>query len=77
MSKTSPVSIFVAATAALALSSIQPEPVLGGEMGGLKEWTTDQDVDDDSKLDAEAKKAAKKAKEEDICIPVGEGENCW
>ena len=24
-----------------------------------------------------AKKAAKKAKKENICIPIGEGENCW
>ena len=30
-----------------------------------------------SKLDEAAKAAKKKAKEEDICIPIGEGENCW
>ena len=46
-------------------------------MGGLKEWTTDQDIDDESTLDDSAKKAAKKAKEKDYCIPIGEGENCW
>ena len=47
------------------------------EMGGLKEWTTDQDIDDKSTLDKAAKKAAKKAKKSNVCIPVGEGENCW
>ena len=46
-------------------------------MGGLKEWTTDQDIKDKSTLDKAAKKAAKKAKKSNICIPVGEGENCW
>ena len=48
-----------------------------GEYGGLKEWTTDQKVDEKSTLDNDAKAAAKKAKDEDICIPIGEGENCW
>ena len=27
--------------------------------------------------DADAQRAADKAEEEDICIPIGEGENCW
>ena len=45
--------------------------------GGLKEWTTDQSVDEESVLDEAAKKQQKKAEDEDICIPVGEGENCW
>jgi len=48
-----------------------------GEMGGLQEWSSDQDIDPESKPDAAAKKAAEKAKEADICIPIGEGENCW
>ena len=30
-----------------------------------------------AKKDADAKAAAKKAAEQDICIPIGEGENCW
>ena len=47
------------------------------DMGGLKEWTTDESVESDATLDKAAKKAAKKAKEQDICIPIGEGENCW
>ena len=48
-----------------------------GEMGGLQEWSSDQDIEAESKPDAAAKKAAEKAKEADICIPIGEGENCW
>ena len=48
-----------------------------GDMGGLKEWTTDQETDEDGKLDEAAQKAADKAKKADICIPIGEGENCW
>ncbi len=82
MSKKSPVAIFMAATAILAVGSIG-----GGnsaiadekmkDLGGLKEWTTDQGLDEDSKLDAAAKKAAEKAKKSSVCIPIGEGENCW
>ncbi len=79
MNSKSPVAIFMAATAAvIATQSLQPDRVhAGGGIGGLKEWTTDQEVDAESALDEDAKAAAKKAKEEDICIPIGEGENCW
>ena len=76
-----PLGIFLAATAALATNAIVPDTSLAGEksnnLGGLKEWTTDQDVDEDGKLDEAAQKAADKAKKADICIPIGEGENCW
>jgi len=48
-----------------------------GDMGGLKEWTTDQEADEDGKLDEAAQKAADKAKKSNVCIPIGEGENCW
>jgi len=47
------------------------------DMGGLKEWGTDQTVDEEDKKDEDARKAAEKAALEDICIPIGEGENCW
>ena len=82
MSKNSPVGIFIAAAAALAANAIiSPDTTLAGDkssdLGGLKEWTTDQDVDEEGKLDEAAQKAADKAKKNDICIPVGEGENCW
>ncbi|WP_036902496.1 MULTISPECIES: hypothetical protein [Prochlorococcus] len=79
MVKRSPVAIFMAATALIASGSLQANLVNAGEksLGGLKEWTTDQGIDEESSLDKEAKAAKEKAKEEDICIPIGEGENCW
>ena len=79
MANKSPVAIFMAATALLASNALQPDISKAGKqnMGGLKEWTTDQDIDADSKLDKEAKAAAKKAKKNNVCIPIGEGENCW
>ena len=76
-----PIGIFLAAAAALATNAIIPDNSFAGEkrggLGGLKEWTTDQDADEEGKLDEAAKKAADKAKKADICIPIGEGENCW
>ena len=45
--------------------------------GGLKEWSTDQFVEDDSVLNQEAEALQKKAEQEDVCVPIGEGENCW
>ena len=81
MPSKTPIGIFIAAAAALATQAIIPENSIAGEkhsdMGGLKEWTTDQDINEEGKLDEAAQKAAKKAKKADICIPIGEGENCW
>ena len=80
MEKKSPVAIFLAATALLAAGSLRPaisNAEENNDLGGLKEWTTDQGIEEESKLDEAAKKAAEKAKKADICIPVGEGENCW
>ena len=45
--------------------------------GGLKEWSTDQGVDEKSLPDADAAALMKQAEEEDVCVPIGEGENCW
>ena len=75
MSKKSSIALFIAATSALAISSA----VNGGEkdMGGLKEWNTDMDVDADFILDEKAQELADKAQKSDVCIPIGEGENCW
>ena len=75
MQKKSSIALFIAATSAIAISS----SVNSGEneMGGLKEWNTDMDVDADFILDAEAQRLADKAKKESVCIPIGEGENCW
>tara|TARA_Y100001968_G_C18740426_1_gene428697 strand:- start:88 stop:333 length:246 start_codon:yes stop_codon:yes gene_type:complete len=81
MAKKTTVGIFLAAAAALATNAIIPDSSLAGEkhkdLGGLKEWTTDQDVTEEGELDEAAKKAAKKAKKANVCIPIGEGENCW
>ena len=78
MGQKSPVAVFLAASAILASSSISTEiPAIAGEKGGLKEWTTDQEIEEESTLDEAAKKAAKKAKKSNVCIPIGEGENCW
>ena len=81
MPSKTPIGIFLAAAAALATNAIIPENSMAGEnhgnMGCLKEWTTDQEVDEDGKLDEDAQKAAEKAKKSDVCIPIGEGENCW
>tara|TARA_B100000700_G_C14343808_1_gene533953 strand:- start:2 stop:241 length:240 start_codon:yes stop_codon:yes gene_type:complete len=79
MGKKSPAAIFLAASAILASTTLQSNLANAGEkkMGGLKEWTTDQAIDEESKLDEDAKKAAKKAKKNNVCIPIGEGENCW
>ena len=75
MSKKSPIGIFIAATSAIAISS----SVNSGEndMGGLKEWNTDMDINADFVLDAEAQKLADEAAKSSTCIPIGEGENCW
>ena len=75
MSKKSSIALFIAATSALAISAA----VKSGEndMGGLKEWNTDMDVDADFILDDKAQELADKAQKSDVCIPIGEGENCW
>ena len=78
MPSKSPIGIFLAAAAALTTNAIIPEKSMSHDnCGGLKEWTTDQKANEDGKLDAAAKKAAKKAKKANVCIPIGEGENCW
>ena len=75
MPKKSSIALFIAATSALAISS----SVNSGEndMGGLKEWNTDMDVDADFVLDKDAQKIADEASKSSTCIPIGEGENCW
>ena len=75
MAKGSPVSVFLAATSLLVAAPALP--VAAQDAGGLKEWTTDQGVDEKSIMDADAMKLMKKAEKEDVCVPIGEGENCW
>ena len=75
MPKKSSIALFIAATSALSISS----SVNSGEndMVGLKEWNTDMDINADFILDDKAQEIADKAQKADVCIPIGEGENCW
>ena len=79
MSKKSSISIFIAATSALAISTANTNSVKSGEneLGGLKEWNTDMALDADFILDEDAQKIADEAAKSSACIPIGEGENCW
>ncbi len=79
MPKRSSISIFIAATSALAISTANTNSVKSGEndLGGLKEWNTDMALDADFKLDENAQKIADEAAKSSTCIPIGEGENCW
>ena len=74
MPKKSSIALFIAATSALAISSVQSGE---NEMGGLKEWNTDMEIDADFVLDPQAQKLADEAAKSSACIPIGEGENCW
>jgi hypothetical protein len=79
MLKKSSITIFIAATSALAISTINSNSVKSGEndLGGLKEWNTDMALDADFKLDEDAQRIADEAEKSSACIPIGEGENCW
>ena len=79
MPKRSSISIFIAATSALAISTANTDSVKSGEsdLGGLKEWNTDMSLDADFKLDEDAQRIADEAAKSSACIPIGEGENCW
>ena len=79
MPKRSSIAIFLAATSAIAISSAEHSNLKAEEndLGGLKEWNTDMPLDADFKLDARAQKLADEAAESTVCIPIGEGENCW
>ena len=79
MPKRSSISIFIAATSALAISTANTDSVKSGEndLGGLKEWNTDMALDADFILDQDAQKIADEAAKSSACIPIGEGENCW
>ena len=77
MVKLSPVSVFMAATSLLVASASSCVVAQAQSAGGLTEWSTDQAVAEKSIPDSDAKALNKKAAEEDICVPIGEGENCW
>jgi len=79
MNKKSSISLFLAATSALAVSTTNTNSLKAddSELGGLKEWNTDMPIDADFILDEEAQKLADEAAKSSVCIPIGEGENCW
>ena len=75
MHKKSSISLFLAATSALTISSSANAEEQ--DLGGLKEWNTDMSIDADFVLDKDAQKLADEAAKSSVCIPIGEGENCW
>ena len=79
MNKKSSISLFIAATSLLAISTTNNSNLKAGEsdLGGLKEWNTDMALDADFILDDEAQRLADEAKKNSVCVPIGEGENCW
>ena len=79
MPKKSSIAIFLAATSALAITTSETNNLNAGEndLGGLKEWNTDMPLDADFVLDEDAQKIADEAAKSSMCIPIGEGENCW
>jgi len=79
MNKKTSIALFLAATSALALTSTGSSGLKAGEsdLGGLKEWNTDMAIDADFILDEEAQKLADEAAKASVCVPIGEGENCW
>tara|TARA_Y100000739_G_C20217581_1_gene288479 strand:+ start:120 stop:359 length:240 start_codon:yes stop_codon:yes gene_type:complete len=79
MNKKNSISLFLAATSALTITATGNTTLKAGEsnLGGLKEWNTDMSIDEDFILDNEAQRLADEAKKASVCVPIGEGENCW
>ena len=79
MPKKSSIAIFLAATSALTITTSETNTLNAGEndLGGLKEWNTDMPIEADFILDTDAQKIADEAAKSSMCIPIGEGENCW
>ena len=79
MPRKSSIAIFLAATSALAITTSETNTLNAGEndLGGLKEWNTDMPLEADFLLDEDAQKIADEAAKSSMCIPIGEGENCW
>ena len=79
MPKRSSIALFIAATSALSIATDKGVSVQAGEndMGGLKEWNTDMPINAEFVLDKDAQKIADEAANSNMCIPIGEGENCW
>jgi len=79
MPKNSSIAMFIAATSALAITTADTNQVISGEndLGGLKEWNTDMPLNAEFILDENAQRIADEAAASSMCVPIGEGENCW
>ena len=79
MNKKTSIALFLAATSVVALTSTGSSSLKAEEsdLGGLKEWNTDMPIEADFILDEQAQKLADEAAKSSICVPIGEGENCW
>ena len=79
MKKRTSIAIFLAASSALAITTTNSNTVKAekNELGGLKEWNTDMPIEAEYILDENAQKLAEESKKSNLCIPIGEGENCW
>ena len=88
MNKKTSISLFIAATSAVALTTASSSGLTAEELegkygsevsglGGLKEWNTDMPIEADFILDKAAQKMADEAEKASVCVPIGEGENCW
>ena len=79
MNKKTSIALFLAATSVIAMNSTGSSGLKAEEskLGGLKEWNTDMAIDADFILDEEAQKLADEAAKASVCVPIGEGENCW
>ena len=79
MNKKTSIALFLAATSVLALTSTGSSSLKAEEsdLGGLKEWNTDMPIEADFILDEQARKLADEAAKASVCVPIGEGENCW
>ena len=79
MPKKSSIAIFLAATSALTIATSETNTLEASDnsIGGLKEWNTDMPIDAEFILDKNAQKLADEAAKSSVCIPIGEGENCW
>ena len=65
------------AATSLAVSPLIDLPCMAQGAGIMKEWTTDMDIDADSKLDQDIPEPMEDTEDNDVCVPIGEGENCW
>ena len=79
MNKKTSIALFLATTSVVALTSTGSSSLKAEEsdLGGLKEWNTDMPIEADFILDEQAQKLADEEAKANVCVPIGEGENCW